>query len=72
MSGYPYSTPNDTLSINIMLPIFKIGIQSKNSITEMKKRFEFIEQTYLLSVLNYLIQYSKIYILNTLMHFQNI
>lgn len=72
MSGYPYSNPNDNLSINIVLPIFRIGIKFKNSVTEMKKQFEFFEENYLLSVLNYLIQYSKICILNTLLHFQNI
>jgi len=72
MSGYRYSNPNDNLSINIVLPIFRIGIKFKNALTGIKKRFEFIEQNYLLSVLNYLIQYSKIYILNTFLHFQNI
>jgi len=40
---------NDNL--NVMIPTFKIGVELKNALTvKMKKRFEFIEQNYLLSV----------------------
>lgn len=44
---------NDNLST--MLPTSRIGVQFKNALTdEMKRRFEFIEQNYLLSVLTIL------------------